>query len=134
MTRWVIGLAGSAVAGYGGWLLLDRQDAEQIRSAAVWLVSGLLVHDIALTAVVLVAAVLVGVLPRAGRMPAAVALVVVGSLTLVTLPVLGRFGERTGNPTHLDRPYFATWVILVGAVALAVAITGVVRSRKREED
>lgn len=130
--RWVVALAGLVFAGYGGWLLLDRQDTDQILNAAVWLASGVLVHDIALTAVVLLAALAVGVLPRASRAPATVALVVVGSLTLLTLPVLGRFGERTGNPTHLDRPYLTTWLVLVAAVTLAVVAAGMLRTGKKD--
>ena len=92
----------------------------------------MLVHDLALTAVVLLAALTVGVLPRPSRAPAAVALVVIGSLTLLAVPVLGRFGERAGNPTHLDRPYLASWLVLVAAATIAVAVAGTLRTRKKD--
>jgi hypothetical protein len=117
--RWAIGVAGLAVATYGGWLLLSRQDADQILNAGVWLVSGVLLHDFALTAVVLLAALAVGVLPRTSRAPALVALVVVG--------------EQDDNQTHLDRPYLASWLVLVALAVVIVVVAGVVRSRKRKE-
>ena len=49
--------------------------------------------------------------PRSVRAPAAVALVVLGSVTLLAVPVLGRFGARPDNPTLLDRDYSAGWLV-----------------------
>jgi hypothetical protein len=128
-----IGVAGLAAGGYGGWLLLDRQDTAEIVDAGLWLVAGVLLHDVGVTAVVLLAALAVGLLPRTTRAPAAVALVVVGALTLAAIPVLGRYGERADNPTHLDRPYLAGWLALVALSIVAVAIAGVVRARRQED-
>ena len=42
---------------------------------------------------------------RGGRAPAVAGLVVLGSVTLLAIPVLGRFGARADNPTLLDRHY-----------------------------
>ena len=36
-------------------------------------------------------------------------------VTLVAVPVLGRFGARADNPTLLDRDYVAGWLVLAGA-------------------
>ena len=130
MTRWLVGLAGLPVAGYGVWLAFSRQDLDQVLDVGVWLLAGVLVHDVLIAAVGLLVGLVVLALPTSVRAPATVALVVVGSLTLVALPVLGRFGERAGNPTHLDRPYLAAWLILVAVVTLGVVVVGVVRSRK----
>ena len=69
-------------------------------------------------------------LPDSWRAPAAAALVVVGSVTLLAIPVLGRFGVRPDNPTLLDRPYAAGWLLIVGATLLAAATTALVRSRR----
>jgi hypothetical protein len=60
-------------------------------------------------------------LPPWLRGPAAVGLVVLGSLTLVAIPVLGRFGVRADNPTLLDRDYRAGWLIVAALVLVAVA-------------
>ena len=52
-----------------------------------------------------------GVAAAPGRLraPAAAAFVVLGSVTLLAIPVLGRFGARPDNPTLLDRHYVAGW-------------------------
>ncbi|MGY2874256.1 hypothetical protein ACVW00_001446 [Marmoricola sp. URHA0025 HA25] len=62
--------------------------------------------------------------------PVVTGAVVLGTVTLVAIPVLGRFGARADNPTLLDRNYLLGWlvvatltVVLVGA-ALAVARSG----------
>jgi hypothetical protein len=58
-----------------------------------------------------------------------VGLVVLGSVTLLAVPVLGRFGARDDNPTLLDRHYGTGWLVVAGLVVLAVAVAGLVRSR-----
>ncbi len=133
MTRWLIGAVGLAAGVYGGWLLLTRQDTAQLLDAGVWLVSGVLLHDLVLSAVILLGALAVGLLPRVARTPAVIALVVTGSLTLVAFPVLGRFGEREDNPTHLDRLYLASWLVLVTVTVGIVVAVALVRARRREE-
>ena len=50
-------------------------------------------------------------LPRAARAPAVVGFVVLGSVTLLAVPVLGRFGARPDNATLLDRDYVVGWVV-----------------------
>ena len=132
MIRWMVGLAGLPIAGYGAWLALSRQDFDQLLNAGIWLAGGVLVHDGAIAGAALLGALVVALLPSATRAPATVALVIVGSLTLVALPALGGFGERPGNPTHLDRPYLAAWLVLVAVAILSVVVAGVVRSRKAE--
>ena len=80
----------------------------------MWLAAGVLLHDVVLSlAVVAVGAVVTRLLPVPVRLPAVVALVVVGSLTLVAVPVLGRFGAKADNPTLLDRPYLGSWLVLL---------------------
>lgn len=137
--RAALGALGVAVTAYGGWLLLSRTDTGQLVDATIWLASGVLLHDLVLAGVVLaVAAVGARLLPDAARAPAVVAMVVLGSLTLVAVPVLGRFGARDDNPTLLDRPYLASGLAVAGMVVLAVTVVGLVRSRQathaRQED
>ena len=133
MIRWLLGLSALPVAGYGGWLLLSRQDLDQLTNAGLWLVSGVVAHDVVISGVVIVSGLALALLPARSQAPAAVALVVVGSLSLVAIPVLGGFGEISDNPTHLDRPYVAAWLAVVGVAAVTVVLTGVLRSRKKED-
>lgn len=129
--RLVLGALGVGVGLYGAYLLLSRASTEGILDAGLWLAGGVLLHDVALSAVALLGGLFVTrVLPRPVRAPATVALVVLGSLTLVAFPVLGRFGAKEDNPTLLDRPYLGSWLVLLAVGALAVAVTGVVRARR----
>ena len=121
--RWALGSIGVLVAGYGGWLLGTRQAGDQLVSAAQWLVAGVIVHDLLLAPVVLVlVAVAARLLPHSARAPVAVLLVVVGSVTLMAVPVLGGFGRRPDNPSLLDRDYVAGWLVLVAVLGAAVAV------------
>jgi hypothetical protein len=83
----------------------------------VWLGGGVVLHDLVLAPAVIALAVLgVALLPGWARPAAAAATVVLGSLTVMAVPVLGRFGARPDNPTLLDRPYLAGWVVCAGLV------------------
>ncbi|MCW2791983.1 MAG: hypothetical protein JWO76_1081 [Nocardioides sp.] len=132
-TRAAVGALGVLAGAYGAWLLLSRQDLAQLTNAALWLASGVVLHDFVLAPVVLVVvAVVARVAPRHVQAPAVVALVVLGAVTLLAIPVLGRFGARPDNPTLLDRSYGTGWLVLAG-ITLAAVVAGalVVRSRHR---
>jgi hypothetical protein len=131
VTRLLFGLAGAAAAAYGGLLLLD-DDFGDLVDMGVWLVSGVLLHDLALTPLVILLVVAASrLLPDAWRAPAAAALVVLGSVTLLAIPVLGRFGARADNPTLLDRSYWMGWALIAGLTLLATAASILVRARRQ---
>ncbi|CAN5892918.1 hypothetical protein BH24ACT8_BH24ACT8_20530 [soil metagenome] len=128
--RPAIGALGVLVGLYGAWLLLSRADAGDLLSLAFWLVGGVLAHDVGVAAVTLMVAVLaMRWLPSAARMPAAAGLVVLGTLTVVAIPFLGRFGAREDNPTLLDRNYVGGYLVVVALVVICVVVASVVRSR-----
>jgi hypothetical protein len=129
-TRIVIGAIGLVVGAFGIWLLLSRQDIDQLVDAAVWLAAGVILHDGVLAiATLVVAALVLPLLPRAARAPAVVGFVVLGSVTLLAVPVLGRFGARPDNATLLDRDYVVGWVALAVVVLVTVVIASALRSR-----
>lgn len=130
ITRLVLGSLGAAVAAYGAVLLLTRQDLSQLVEVAIWLGAGVVAHD-ALVTLALLSLAFLGhrLLPDPWRAPATIGLVVMGSLTLVAVPVLGRFGARPDNPTLLDRPYIESWLVLVALTVVAIAVAGGLRSR-----
>lgn len=130
--RPALGALGVSFVAYGAWLVLAR--GHDLLDVAVWLAAGILVHDVVLAGATLALGALAGRwLPRPARAPAAVGLVVLGSVTLVAVPVLGRFGARADNPTLLDRDYTAGWLVLAGLTVLAVAGAALVRSRTDRE-
>ena len=129
-TRAALGALGVLVGLYGAWLLLSRQDLDQLVSAAIWLGGGVVVHDglIALLSLAIVAAG-ARLLPRVARPAAAVAMVVVGSLTILAIPMLGSFGAKEDNPTLLDRNYWLGWSAIVVVALAAVVVAAVLRAR-----
>lgn len=130
--RAALGAAGVAIASYGGWLLVSRGH-DQL-GVAVWLVAGVVLHDVLLApATLALGALTMRLVPRAARAPVAVGFVVLGPITLLAVPVLGRFGARDDNPTLLDRDYPAGWLALAGITALAVLVAALVRSRTDRE-
>ena len=129
MTRWLVGSLGVAAGVYGAWLLWDR-GWDNLVAAVTWLVAGVVLHDGVLAPVVLLLC-LAGArtLPRAARGPAAAGLVVLGSVTLLAVPVLGRFGAVPDNPSLLDRNYALGWVLLAVLTVAGVAVASYVGGR-----
>lgn len=122
MTRLLLGLVGVVTLGYGGWLLADDSLAD-LRNLALWLVVGVVVHDFVLAPLVLLGGGLVGrLLPSVASGPVAAGLVVLGTVTVMAVPVLGSFGAIEANPSLLDRSYWAGWWVLAGLVALGIGL------------
>ena len=116
IARWVF-LTLGLVAGAVGAVDLLARGSRNLLSAATWLAGGVVLHDFVFAPLVL--ALLVAgatMLPAWARPAAAAATVVLGSVTVLAVPVLGRFGARPDNPTLLDRPYVAGWLVFAGLV------------------
>lgn len=129
-TRVAIGALGVLAGLYGGWLVLSR--GHDLLNLGLWLAAGVVLHDGVLALVVLaIGTVAVRLLPRPAKAPAVVGFVVLGSVTLLAVPVLGRFGARSDNPTLLDRDYTVGWLVLAGVVLVGVVTASLVGSRRR---
>jgi len=123
--------AGLAAAAYGVLLLVERGWANLV-ATLTWLVGGVVLHDALLAPVTIAAAWLALRWVRRDRLaPWAVALVLLGPLTLLAVPVLGRFGARADNPTLLDRNYWAGWSAVVVVVTAAILVGRYVERRRR---
>ena len=128
--RLVVGGLGIAAAAYGVLLLLDL-GVDNLVAAATWLVGGVAIHDGLLAPLTVGAGVLL-VRSRHLTGAAVTGLVVLGTVTLVAVPVLGRFGARPDNPTLLDRNYVLGWLALATLTVLYVAVAAVaVRLRSK---
>jgi hypothetical protein len=124
-------VSGLAVGGFGTWSLL-RLGLSNLFWAVLWVVGAIVAHDAVLAGLaVAVVSVGVAVLPTWARAPCAAGLVVLGSVTLMAVPVLGRFGARPDNPSLLNRSYGVGWLVLAGIVALVVVAASAV-ARRRE--
>jgi hypothetical protein len=118
-------------AGAVGVHALVQEPARKVLGALLWLAGGVVVHDGLFAPAVVVAGVLAAAtLPWWSRGPVAAGAVVLGTLTLAAVPVLGRFGARSGDPTLLDRPYLLGWLVVAGIVAAGVGVAAL-RVRRR---
>ncbi len=130
-TRLLLGALGVAVAAYGGWLLL-QEDLSDLVDTAVWLAGGVVLHDFVLVPLTLLLGLaLVRLLPANLRAPVVGGLVVLGTVTLMAVPVLGGWGANADNPTILDRNYPVGWLVVAGVTMLVVVVTIVLRAGGR---
>lgn len=129
----LLGLAGVA---WGAWLLLDTQDLAELRGVAIWFAGGVIVHDAVLAPLTLALTAVAGrIVPRRWSGAAASAAIVIGTVTVMAIPVLGGFGADydSANTTYLDRDYLAGWLGIV--VLTVVAVVGVqLGTRRRSGD
>jgi len=130
-TRLLLGALGVAVATYGGWLLL-QEDLSDLVDTAVWLAGGVVLHDFVLVPLTLLLGLaLIRLLPANLRAPVVGGLVVLGTVTLMAVPVLGGWGANADNPTILDRNYPVGWLVVAGVTMLVVVVTIVLRAGGR---
>ena len=119
--RVVLGVAGIALALVGVRDLLGF-DWSRLLPALEWLLVGNVLHDAVLApAVVLLGVVFTRAAPVWARQPVTTGFVVLGTMTLVAIPVLGNFGDEASNPSLMPRNYWAGWLILVALVVVVVA-------------
>ncbi len=122
-TRLLMGAVGVAGAAYGAWLLLG-EDFGDLVNVAVWLAAGVVLHDFVLVPLTLGVCWLgMRALAPGARAPAAAGLVVLGTLTVLAVPVLGGWGANRDNTTILDRSYTAGWLV-VAALVVAGVVAG----------
>jgi hypothetical protein len=131
-----IGLLGAGVsaAAYGGLLLVQRGWAN-LEATLTWLIGGVVIHDAVLAPATLAVAWAGLRLVRRERLaPWTVGVVLLAPLTLLAIPVLGRFGARPDNPTLLDRSYWAGWSGLVVVVVAGILVARHVERRQRSRE
>jgi hypothetical protein len=125
-----LGLAGIAAIGYGGWGVLTGGAATAWPVTAVWLLAGVLLHDLVLVPVVAAVGWLVTRLVPADIRPVVRGgLVVAALVTVVALPVVsGRGDADNPSSTPLDYPRNLAFVLV--AVAATTAGLAVRRHRR----
>ncbi len=129
----VVLIGAGALAGLYGVVLLLGRGPDNLVATVVWLGGGVVLHDAVLAPLTIGVALLgVRLLPAAARPWSAAVGIVVGTLTIVAIPVLGRFGARADNPSLLPRDYVGGWLLVVALVVLAVgALAGLEAARGR---
>ena len=127
--RLVLGATGVVLVLVGVVFLSDDGVGDLVGVGA-WLVGGVVAHDAVIAPLVVVVGVLgVPRLPPAFRAPAVVGLVVLMTVTLMAVPVIGRFGAKADDHGLLNRPYVALWLVFAALLVVAVVIASWARRR-----
>lgn len=126
--RAAVAVAGAAAALWGVWKL-TAYSLPELSAVALWLAGGVVAHDALVVPLTLALALVARLLPLPWRAPAAVGLIVLAPVTLLAIPVLGRFGARDDNLTLLDRNYWIGWVVLAVVTVAVCLLAG--RRRQR---
>jgi hypothetical protein len=114
--------AGIAIAAYGCWRLLEL-GTHNLVATGTWLVGGVVLHDAVLAPLTIAAAwVAARFLSRRRRAAWVVASVLLAPVTILSIPVLGRFGARPSEPSLLNRPYWLGWCAMVALVGVAILV------------
>ena len=96
---------GVLALGWGLWLM-TQQSLSDLLSAGAWFVVPAVLSDLLLLPVVaVIGAALTRHLQPWIRLPAQVALAMIGTLTFVALPFLTGLGKQSDNPSLLNRNY-----------------------------
>jgi hypothetical protein len=128
--RALFALSGLAMLTYGALLTWDFATSRTVNTVqgAAWFIGGPIVHDGVIAPVVgLTGLLLTRIVPPLWRTPVAVGAVLTGVLTLVAIPLLWRPFGTAVNPGLHDRNYGVGLAVALGAVWLAVVVTGLTR-------
>ncbi|WP_306330185.1 hypothetical protein [Streptomyces venezuelae] len=121
--RYALGVLGLGLIGLGARLVVAEPDPAGV---LLWLAGAVVLHDGVLAPLVLAVGLLIAARPARGLWRGA--LIVAGSVILVTLPLLVRPGEPP-NPSALPLPYGRNLAIVLGAVGAVTGALYLVRRR-----
>lgn len=131
--RWALYGIGALMIGWGLRGLL-RTPSTRPPNWAKFFLGGVIIHDLIFLPLI---AVLVAVglrwLPARYRSYAQAGLLMSGSLTLVALPVVLRYGRRPDDPSTLPLPYGRNLLIVLAVLWGGVVVTAVVNNRRRRD-
>lgn len=128
-TRVALGAVGVVLMAVGAVHLVGKSLSDLVNLVVV-LAGGVIGHDAVIAPlVVVVGALVLPRLPTWSRAPIVAGLVVLLSVTLMAVPVLGRYGAKPDDPTLLDRPYGVLWLVFALLVAVVVVAASLLRRR-----
>lgn len=128
-TRWLLGAAGAALAGFGVFRLLTTLPFADLRALAVWLVVAVALHDGVLApACWAIGGVVQRLVPARLRAVVSATLVAGAGVTAITIPLALRRGTQPAAKALLRQNYVLHLVWLWIALAVAAATVFTVRA------
>lgn len=130
---WICAAAGWSLIVFGLWGTLTDAGRTAPASFGLWFVGSAIAHDALLApAVFVLAVILARIVPSAIRPVIQVGLIVAGSVTVVSLPVVLGLGGQAGNASALPRNYRAGLLGILAAIALLTALAARLRRQRPE--
>ncbi len=126
---WVLTAVGTAIIVFGIYGVLKDSSLTVPGSLVKWLIGGLLIHDLVIAPLVILAGLgLRRVLPGRLRGPVQAALALAGVLVLLSVPVIGAYGNTGDNPTVIYSHHYTRALLILLAILLLGAVLGVLRT------
>ena len=132
---------GAVVMVFGGWTLYETIPQSTIANLGLWIVAGVVIHDIALAALIAVGGWIISRwVPTQYRAYVQSGCIVAGVVVIMAIPVLIAGGRQPDNPSLLPLDYPRNLAIVLAVIAIATLATALVRERgkrsprKRQED
>lgn len=128
--------AGTALAGYGGWLMLTTRTSRKLLDVFWWLAGALVVHDGVLAPLAVVVGLLVArAVPAGVRAPVQAGLFASAAVTIAAASLVLGLGRKPDNPSLLPLPYGRNLLLLLALIWVTVAALAVIgRFRRRRTD
>ena len=128
---WTSAVAGWALIGWGVRGIVHFHVDTRPAELARFFLGGLLAHDAVFAPLVLVLGVVIARLGRRSRglAYAQATILICGSLALFAYPEVRDYAHVLHNPTSLPHNYTVNLVIVIGAVAVALAVLAVLHAR-----
>ncbi|MCB0919930.1 MAG: hypothetical protein KDC39_15325 [Actinobacteria bacterium] len=129
--RAVFLIVGFLVMVLGLWLLWEANSIDTLINVGVWLVAGVLLHDVVLATIVALAGWgIAQFVPPRIRGWVQGGLVVAGAITIMATPVLIGAGRKPDNPSLLPLNYPLNWLIVMVVIAVVTVLLGAFTGRR----
>ncbi|MQA06601.1 MAG: hypothetical protein GEV07_29155 [Streptosporangiales bacterium] len=128
--------AGTALAGYGVWLMLTTRTSRKLFDVFLWLAGALVVHDgIIAPLAVVVGLVVARFVPAMVRAPVQAGLFASGAVTVAAASLVLGLGRKPDNPSLLPLPYGRNLLLVLALIWATVAVlAGVKRIFRRTDE
>ncbi|MCP4435551.1 MAG: hypothetical protein GY812_08660 [Actinomycetia bacterium] len=132
---WLVILAGFAVMAWSIAGVFAEAERTAPASWFTWLIGGALVHDLVVLPLVLLVGAGFASLGRPGLARSLRWAVAVGAIiTVASIPVIGRFGERSDNPTVLPLPAGRNLALVWLGLLVAAVVVGLIWDRRLHKE